>query len=78
MPVHKYRNVSEIKDRWYRPGSAELAAAIRRVWAFARRTCPQRFPRGVYKHRNIEAASALRDEWERASFESHQARLRRG
>jgi hypothetical protein len=78
MPVHKFRDVAEIKDRWYAPGSKELAAAIRRVWDFARRTCPQRFPRGVFKHRTVEAASALRDEWERASFEQHQRRLRNG
>jgi hypothetical protein len=76
MPIRKYRDVGEMKDRWYAPGSPELLAAVRRVWDFATRTCPQHFPRGVYKHRTIESANKLHDEWERANFEAHQARLR--
>ena len=58
MPIRKYRDVGEMKDRWYAPGSPELLAAIRRVWDFATRTCPQHFPRGVYKHRTIDSKFA--------------------
>lgn len=75
MPVRKFRDVSEMGDTWYRPGSAELVAAIRRVWGFAHRTCPLTFPAGVYKHRTLADAEAKSDEWERANFEAHRARI---
>lgn len=75
MPVRKFRDVSEMGDTWYRPGSAELVTAIRRVWGFAQRTCPLTFPAGVYKHRTLADAEAKRLEWERANFEAHRARI---
>lgn len=76
MPIRKFRDVSEMKNRWYKPGSPALVLAIRRVWDFANRTCPLTFPAGVYKHRTFEEADALRTRWERANFAAHQERLR--
>ena len=75
MPVHKYRDVSEMKDRsWRQPGDPDLFRAIRATWDLAQRTIQPRFPPGVYKHRSIEAAEKLREEWERANFESFRKR----
>jgi len=76
MPIKKFRDISEMTDAWLEPGSPELATAIRNVWDFARRVCPKHFPRGVYKHRSIEDAEALREQWEEANFLAHQARNR--
>jgi hypothetical protein len=77
MPVYKYRDVSEMEDRsWREPGDPKLLMAIRNTWNLAERTLRPRFPPGVYKHASIEDAQALRDEWERANFESYHARRR--
>ncbi len=75
MPIRKYRDVSEIEDRWYEPGSPQLVGAIRRVWDFAARTCPLQFPPGVHKHRSFVEADVVRARWEHANFAAHQARL---
>ena len=77
MPVRKFRSVEEMEDVWYEPGSPELMAAIRAAWDLAHRTLQPRFPPGVYKHRSIEDAQKLSDEWDRANFERYQARLAR-
>ena len=75
MPVYKYRDVSEMPDRsWRQPGDPALFRAIRATWDLARRTIQPRFPPGVYKHRSIEAAEKLREEWEQANFESFRER----
>ncbi|MBP7867822.1 MAG: hypothetical protein KA419_17975 [Acidobacteria bacterium] len=42
--------------------------AIRQVWGFAELTGPQRFPPGVHRHRTIEDAQRLRDQWDDANF----------
>ena len=76
MPIKKFRDVSEMTDTWLEPGSPELAKAIHNVWAFAKQVCPLRFPPGVYKHRSIEDAEALREQWEQANFVLQQARTR--
>lgn len=69
MPVRKFPDVSEMESTlWKEPGSPELFRTIRSVWSFADRTCPQRFPPGVYKHRSIEAAEALVEVWAHANF----------
>ncbi len=69
MPVKKIRHLQEMEDSlWYEPGSPELMQAIKAVWKFAERTCPQRFPPGVYKHRTIEDAQRQRDLWEDQNF----------
>ena len=77
MPVRKFRGVEEMEgNTWREPGDQELFRAIRATWEFAQRTLRPHFPPGVYKHRSIEDAEKLREEWERANFEAHQARLR--
>ena len=78
MPVRKFRSVEEMEgNTWREPGDPQLYRAIRETWEFAERTLRPRFPPGVYKHRSIEDANKLRDEWERANFEAYQARLNR-
>jgi hypothetical protein len=75
MGVKKFRDVSEMKPARFAPGSAELFAAWRHVWAVSARICPLTFPPGVYKHRSIEDAEQLRRQWERANFLAHRARM---
>lgn len=77
MPVRKFRDVSEIPEVWYEPGSARLFEAIRYVWELSDLICPLRFPSGVFKHRSIEGAEALREQWEDANFRAHQQRMRK-
>lgn len=70
MPVRKFRDVAEMEaEIWYEPGDPRLALAIRSAWAFARRTLRPTFPPGVYKHRTIESANRLAEEWDRENFE---------
>jgi hypothetical protein len=77
MPVRKFRDVSEMEDAlWYERTDPALPRAIARVWDFAARVCPLRFPRGVHKYRSIDEANAARDRWEEANFQAFQA-LRR-
>lgn len=79
MPVKKFRSVEEMEgNTWREPGDPELFRAIKATWDFADRTLRPRFPPGVYKHRSIEAAEELREEWARANFERYRERLRRG
>ena len=78
MPIRKFRDVSEMPDGpWYDRDDPALPAAIRRVWAFAARTCPLRFPPGVHRHRSLEEADAQRERWEVANFAALQARAPR-
>lgn len=75
MPVRRFRDVSEMEgNTWREPGSPELFRAIRATWAFAHRTLRPSFPPGVYKHRSMEDAEALQQEWAKANFEAYQAR----
>ena len=76
MPIKKFRDVSEMKATAYRPGSAELLAATRYVWSLSERICPLRFPPGVYKHRSIEDAEALRKQWQTKNVQAQQQRIR--
>ena len=77
MPVRKYRDVSEIEDVVHERGSRALYEVIRYVWGLSDLICPLRFPEGVFRHRSIEAAEDLRQQWEDANFAAHQARVRR-
>jgi hypothetical protein len=77
MPVRKFRDLQSMEDAlWREPGSPELAHAIARVWDFARRTCPRRFPPGVHRHRSVESAQRQRDAWEADDFEAFWQRQR--
>ncbi len=78
MGVRKFRDVSEMEDTlWREPGDAELLSAIASVWDFAARTVPRRFPPGVYRHRSIEEAKALKETWDEADFAALHERRRR-
>jgi len=76
MPIKKFRDISEMSDTWLESGSPELATAIRNVWGLAKHLCPLHFPPGVFKHRSIEDAEALRERWEHANFIAQQERTR--
>jgi hypothetical protein len=77
MPVKKFRDVSEMEgNTWYEPGDPRLFDAIRAVWDLAARITQPSFPPGVYKHRSIEEANELQEEWDRANFEAFRARRR--
>ncbi|HEX5060878.1 MAG TPA: hypothetical protein VFV99_16035 [Kofleriaceae bacterium] len=77
MGVKKFRDISEIEDVVYERGSRKLYEVIRYVWGLSDVICPQRFPSGVFKHRTIEDAEALREQWEEANFRAHRARMAR-
>ena len=68
MPVRKFRSLQEMEDSLWRPNNDSLWQAIARVWNFAERVSQNRFPPGIYKHRSIEEAQQLRDDWEEANF----------
>ncbi len=51
MPVQKFRSLQDMEDSLWREPGPELWRAIASVWRFAARTCPKRFPPGVYRHR---------------------------
>ena len=51
------------QPRWYESGQPELWQAMRYLFGLGRRTVDYRCPPGGYKHRSIEAAEALREEW---------------
>lgn len=74
MPVHKYRDVSEMKDVWYQPGDPRFFAALREIWRFSYEVCRPHFPPGVYKHRSIEELNAQTERWQEANFRAFQAR----
>jgi len=78
VPIKKFRDVSEMKATAYRAGSPELAAATRYIWGLSERICPLRFPPGVYKHRSIDDAEALRKQWQNANVTAQQQRIRSG
>ncbi|HEY4183941.1 MAG TPA: hypothetical protein VGP07_02690 [Polyangia bacterium] len=75
MPVRKFRDVSEIEEPRYEPGSRQLYEVIRHVWGLSDLICPLRFPEGVFRHRTIEDAEALRAKWEDDNFQAHRARM---
>gem|GEM_PF-5943044 len=37
--------------------------------------CPLRLPEGVFRHRTLEDADALRAKWEDDNFQAHRARM---
>jgi hypothetical protein len=79
MPVRKFRDVSEMEDTlWRDPGEPALLRAIASTWDFAERAFPRRFPPGVYRHRSVEEAKALRDAWEESDFRALHESRRRG
>jgi hypothetical protein len=71
MPLIKFGSLEEMDAAlWRSSDDPSLLAVIARVWAFADRTCPRRFPPGVYRHRTLQSANEQRDTWEEANFRS--------
>ena len=77
MPIKKYRDVSEMEEIAHEPGSPRLYEVIRHVWGLSDRICPLKFPSGVFKHRSIEDAEALRERWEDANFRARRDQIER-
>jgi hypothetical protein len=78
MPVRKFRSVEEMDGpSWYEPGAPELFRALRRVWGLSHRLLQPRFPRGVHKHRSIQAMNELQQAWDDAIFLAHRERQER-
>jgi len=75
MPVRKFRDISEMEEPRYEAGTPRLFEVIRHVWALSELICPLRFPEGVFRHRTIEDAEALRAKWEDENFRAHRARM---
>jgi hypothetical protein len=74
MPVRKFRSVEDMPDwTWLEPGDPRLLDTLRGLHRFAEATVALRFPPGVYKHRSVEDAERLCQEWADANF----ARYRR-
>ena len=77
MPVRKFRTVEEMEgNTWYDTGDPRLFRAIQATWDFAHRVTQPRFPPGVYKHRTVEEAEVLREEWEKINFADFHRRRR--
>lgn len=72
MPVRRFRDVAQMAEMedslWRAPGDPDLWHAIDRVWRFAAKTFPRRFPPGVYRHRSIEHAKRQREAWAEEDF----------
>lgn len=58
----------------YEPGDPTRFEASRAVWDLADRPPQPHFPPGVYKHRSIEDAQVLCEQWDQANFEAFHAR----
>ncbi len=66
MPVRRFRSSEDMKRLlWRTPGDPELAASIKAVWEFGRRTNPRQFPPGVFKHRSMAEPNAQTERWHR-------------
>jgi len=64
MPIQRFRTHEEARRAlWHRPDEGDLAARMRRLWAFAARLCPSRAPRGLRRFRSIEDAARDRATW---------------
>lgn len=75
MGVKKFRDVSEMEEPVHQPGTRALYEVIRYVWGLADRISPLRFPAGVFKHRSIDEAETLREQWEDENFRAHRERM---
>lgn len=71
MPVRKFHSIAEMENNtWRSAGDPALFRAIKQVWDFADRTTNPRFPPGVYKHRSIEEAWELEEQWALVNFKT--------
>ena len=67
MPVRRYRSVEEMEDTfWITPGTLPYRRAVQWVIeCVSFFSTEKNLPRGVFKFRSIEEASAQREVWER-------------
>ncbi len=64
MAVRKLRSLDEAENGlWMEPSDPRLLPTILQVWATADALAPMTFPRGVYKHRSIEAMNRQTEAW---------------
>ena len=65
MPLRKFRSVEEMDEQrrelWCDEPEAEYFKRVGELWDLSSRINPRRFPRGVFKYRNLEEAQADRD-----------------
>jgi hypothetical protein len=65
MTVRKFRSIEEMKRAPRREAdSSDLPRVLEALWELGMRTRRAPLPpRGVHKHRSIEAAKALKEKW---------------
>ena len=64
MAVRKLKTLAEAEEGlWMEPSDPRLWPTILEVWATADALAPMTFPRGVYKHRSIEAMNRQTEAW---------------
>ena len=77
MSVRKFRELPAADESvWLPLDDPRLWPIIRAVWALSARLGPPCFPPGVHKHRSIEAANRLTEEWERETIARQAKQLR--
>jgi hypothetical protein len=65
MPVYKYKTFEQAERAlWNFHPDAAYYKQVAELWAFAKKLCPIKYPRGVFKFRTIEEANRHRDEIE--------------
>lgn len=64
MPVQRFTEPPSSDRLWLEPGDPEIAARMRRMWAFTARLVPIRRPPGVRKYRSAQEAEDAREAWE--------------
>jgi len=65
MPVHRFRSAAEMEETvWLDRDDPRLWPTIASVWNLSARLCPVHFPPGLRKHRSIQEANQLNEEWE--------------
>lgn len=65
MPIHRFRSAAEMEGTvWLDRDDPRLWPTIASVWNLSARLCPVHFPPGLRKHRSIEEANRLNEEWE--------------
>lgn len=78
MPVWKYRRVEDMPEAWAVRRDVPLGRRIRAVLSLGPIAGPLGFPRGVFKYRSLEEATADRERWEKKRIDRIRAeRLRK-
>jgi len=65
MPVRKLHSLEQAEDLcWLDADDPRLVHRIAAVWKLSRRLAPRRFPPGVHRHRSLEEANRIAEEWD--------------